>query len=259
MVSDFDLAAASYDVGFTNSSIGKAQRRRVYYYLDRWLDHESGTVLELNCGTGTDAIYLTGKGQKVTATDASIAMLEQAREKAAGLDIKFRELNLLDLEDPSLQKNYDLLFSNFGGLNCLHPAQLGRFLEQAEKLMAPNGQMILVLMSRSCLLERWYYRYKSDPAAAKRRSDGGPLEVMMDGVAVPTWYYDPKDLQPLLPQNLKLVKAYPIGISIPPSYMQQGMDKYPWMLKLGAVLEPLLATPSLAHRGDHFIVKIERS
>jgi len=257
MVSEFDIAAATYDAEFSRSSIGKAQRERVYHYLNRWLP-AALNILEVNCGTGIDAVYLAKKGHRVTATDASEAMLKRGQEKGAGLDIRFASLDLRDLAQPWLETTYDLVFSNFGGLNCLHPAEFGRFMEQAANLLSEGGQLILVLMSRSCLLEDVYYRLKGQPKEAKRRHDGGPLEVNVNGVDVPTWYYNPKDVEALLPAGLKIQAAHPIGISIPPSYMQQGIDKQPWLLKLGAALEPILSLPAFASRGDHFILKIVR-
>lgn len=259
MVKDFDIAAATYDQEFTQSSIGKAQRARVYHYLHKWLAGKQGlNILEVNCGTGADAVHLSQMGHRVTATDASLAMLEQARIKTTTKDIRLLQLDLKALDDPRLEKDYDLIFSNFGGLNCLSAEQLGLFLEQAERSLSANGELILVLMSRSCALERIYYRLKGDREKAYRRAGGGPLMVAVNGLYVNTWYYNPKDLQALLPAGLSIQKAYPVGISIPPSYMQKGINRKPWLLKLGAWLEPLIAIPPLASMGDHYILKIVR-
>jgi len=41
-----------------------------------------GTVLELGCGTGADAIYLAQRGFEVTAVDSSPTALERARTRA---------------------------------------------------------------------------------------------------------------------------------------------------------------------------------
>ena len=53
----FDSLAAKYDDLFTRSVIGRAQRGAVWEALvDRF---EPGAhILELNCGTGEDAVYL---------------------------------------------------------------------------------------------------------------------------------------------------------------------------------------------------------
>ena len=47
-----------------------------------------GRVLELGCGTGTNALFLAQLGFDVTAVDLSKAALEHAREKAAQAKVK---------------------------------------------------------------------------------------------------------------------------------------------------------------------------
>jgi SAM-dependent methyltransferase len=56
--------------------------------------NRGGVVLELGCGSGLLTRYLLEAGHRVIATDASPAMLDLAREVAAGADI--RELVLPD-------------------------------------------------------------------------------------------------------------------------------------------------------------------
>ncbi|MFN8447316.1 MAG: class I SAM-dependent methyltransferase [Anaerolineae bacterium] len=75
-------------------------------------------ILELGCGTGEDALYLAGRGVRVTATDASPAMLAVARAKTADQPLVFvqpLDLNALPADFPA----FDGVFANFGVLNCL--------------------------------------------------------------------------------------------------------------------------------------------
>jgi len=52
MVKDFDIASTNYDISFTFSNIGKAQRRMVYNHLNSILKQDKElSILELNCGT----------------------------------------------------------------------------------------------------------------------------------------------------------------------------------------------------------------
>lgn len=79
----FDPLASTYDSDFTNTAIGRYLRGRVQARLEQHFragDH----VLELGCGTGEDARWLAGRGVAVLATDASAAMLDITRAKAAG-------------------------------------------------------------------------------------------------------------------------------------------------------------------------------
>jgi len=78
----FDDLAKDYDVGFTESAIGKMQRNRVWHFLGhRILSSEKSKILEVNCGTGVDAIWLADKGHEVLATDISPEMIERASSK----------------------------------------------------------------------------------------------------------------------------------------------------------------------------------
>src|SRR5215218_7353193 len=59
--------------------------------LKAWLPHNSATVLDIGCGTGSLSIVLAGLGHKVTGVDLSPSMISLAQAKAAtyGLPIEF--------------------------------------------------------------------------------------------------------------------------------------------------------------------------
>ncbi|NNJ54292.1 MAG: class I SAM-dependent methyltransferase, partial [Ignavibacteriaceae bacterium] len=72
MNSAFDSVAENYDATFTQTKIGKAQREIVWGYLESVLiDKDNLKILELNCGTGEDAVWFSKKGHTVLATDVS--------------------------------------------------------------------------------------------------------------------------------------------------------------------------------------------
>jgi ubiquinone/menaquinone biosynthesis C-methylase UbiE len=48
-----------------------------------------GAVLDIGCGPGDNAVFLARRGHDVTALDAASAAVDQARERAKGLDIEF--------------------------------------------------------------------------------------------------------------------------------------------------------------------------
>ncbi len=78
----FDTIAEEYDTSFTNSIIGNAQREIVWSYLEKTLPKNKNlNILELNCGTGEDALWFAKKGHKVLATDISEKMLEITNDK----------------------------------------------------------------------------------------------------------------------------------------------------------------------------------
>ena len=118
----FDSVAEQYDDQFTRSVVGRTQRDAVWRKVAATFSRGQH-ILELNCGTGEDALFLARNGISVTALDASRKMVLQARRRH-GLEapcspIRFELVpteNLGELNDAPL---FDGVFSNFSGLNCV--------------------------------------------------------------------------------------------------------------------------------------------
>ena len=83
VASPFDILAETYDTDFTESAIGKLQRERVWQGLYQLLAtyNRPLKILEINCGTGFDALALASLGHMVIATDAAEVMIEKAKER----------------------------------------------------------------------------------------------------------------------------------------------------------------------------------
>jgi len=166
-MSSFDQAAPTYDATFTDTTIGRVQRDRVWRYLDSHLPITSPiNILELNCGTGEDAIYLADRGHKVVATDLSPKMLEEVSRKVQIRKLESKiAVTKLDMTAPSLSdevgsfetpKSFDLIFSNFGGVNCLEKEELIQLSHFIKDRLAKNGSLIIVAMPRYCLFDILY-------------------------------------------------------------------------------------------------------
>ena len=93
MSPEFDAIAAGYDAEFSHTLLGKMLRERVRMVMQeqKWVqkpqkEASSSTIiplaLELNAGTGEDALWLAQQGWQVLATDISAEMLAQAEQKA---------------------------------------------------------------------------------------------------------------------------------------------------------------------------------
>src|SRR5437016_1424344 len=114
----FDHVAARYDVDATNVELSRWLRVRVWERL-AGLFKSGDRVLEIGCGTGEDAIWLAKRGIHVTASDASAAMLAEARRKArqegVGDLIELRQLDLARAAAWDVPNSaYDGVTSNFG-------------------------------------------------------------------------------------------------------------------------------------------------
>ncbi|WP_242894986.1 class I SAM-dependent methyltransferase [Actinomadura litoris] len=101
-----------------------------------------GTALDLGCGEGADAVWLAGRGWRVTATDVSRVALERAVRHAADAGVADRvDLQRHDLAVSFPAGTYDLVSAQF-----LHsPAPLPReeVLRAAAAAVAPGGTLLI--------------------------------------------------------------------------------------------------------------------
>jgi SAM-dependent methyltransferase len=107
-------------------------------------------VLDVGCGTGTDALALARHGIHVVGVDGSESMIAQMRTKAvqAGLmdSVTGRVLRIEDLS--ALEGVFDGAVSSFAALSTV---DLARFSADAARLV--RGRMVLHLLNRFSLWE----------------------------------------------------------------------------------------------------------
>ncbi|MEW7280225.1 class I SAM-dependent methyltransferase [Aquimarina sp. 2201CG1-2-11] len=260
MSSFFDIAATTYDNTFTNTKIGKAQREKVYRNLQSiFLTSEKLTILEVNCGTGEDALEFDKRNHKVVATDISENMVEIAKHKGKNTHVDFHVLDCNALsEHPVSKSKYDIIFSNFGGLNCLSYKEMQDFIQATAGLLKPSGKLIMVLMPKNCFWERLYFSIKGNFKNATRRNTNDAVSVNVDGTKVPTWYYNPKDIMLMKNKKFSLVKYIPIGISVPPSYLEKSfITKFP-IWNIIYTVEKYIHFGFLAKYADHFLIELQK-
>jgi trans-aconitate methyltransferase len=257
MINDFDIHAQNYDAVFTHSIIGKAQRNRVYAYLEKEIDTTSQlSILELNCGTGEDATYFHQQGHHVIATDISEEMIAVAKQKHQ--DIRFQSLDITTITPTTFDQKFDLIFSNFGGLNCLSETQLRDFLATSQALLTDHGKIVMVIMPKNTLWERFYFLLKFQYKNAFRRNTKKAVHANVEGIQVPTWYYNPKDITAFAKAYTNPIHSKPIGIAIPPSYLEPYFKNKPRFMKLLITLESWFQSPFWAKYADHFLISFEK-
>jgi len=103
----------------------------------------------------------------------------------------------LDLTNPNefnFEQKYDLVFSNFGGLNCVDKESLKNITLFISSILNDRGRIIFVLMPKICLWESFYFLLKLKFSSVFRRASTKPLNVQLNGGNVRTFYYSPKEL-----------------------------------------------------------------
>ena len=258
----FDHIATTYDDLFTRSMIGQLQRKRVWSYLEKITPELKGLdILELNCGTGEDAILFSEKGFNIIATDISEEMLSITQEKVQQFSLQNKiSSHYLDLEsfdDTLFNKKFDLVFSNFGGLNCIPPETLKHLIDRIPSVLAPGGRFIGVVMGKHCTWETFYFLLKLKFNKAFRRWTSKSIDADLNGVFVKTWYYSPSQIKRWAKRKFKIKNILPVGLSIPPSYLENFFSQRKrTLLRLNGIEKRLGNVSLLSAFSDHYIIDL---
>lgn len=261
----FDILAATYDEDFSHTQIGKLQRARVWEKLLPVLQayKKPLNILEINCGTGEDALQLAAMGHTVIATDASAVMIAKATKKistsaASQNRVSFMQCSFEELALQSFDSKFDLIFSNFGGLNCIHSSGLTALSKVFAKLLNPGGQLFFVVMGTFCAWETGWHLIRGKFSTAFRRWKK-EVPFTIAGKTIPVYYYSPATFKKLLYHEFAYINSFAAGLFIPPSYLEPIFLKHQAMLGKLNALERKLAGPSIMCRlSDHYCIVFKK-
>jgi ubiquinone/menaquinone biosynthesis C-methylase UbiE len=255
----FDRIAQDYDQIFTDSLIGRAQRDAVWKVLTRTFRADE-KVLELNCGTGEDAIFLAANGVSVLALDASPQMIARAEQRlqhnAPQVSVVFCELPTERIGELHPETQFDGVLSNFSGLNCV--ADLGAAASSLAGLVKQGGRLVLCFSTRFCLIEIMYYLAVGQWRKAFRRCKGYS-EVTLDGMQFTVYYPTVRKIRQSFAPDFRLSFCTGIGVAMPPSYFEGWVRRHAGLVPLLRWTEALLATfPIFRSTGDHVLLCFEK-
>ena len=255
----FDEMAATYDAAFTQSQVGRAQRNCVWHVLRRTFQPHD-RILELNCGTGEDALFLAGNTMSVYACDASAAMIETAirrqQTEAPGTDVTFRHLPTEHIAALRSANGFDGVLSNFSGLNCVK--DLGATAKALSELVDPGSVLVLCFSTRFCLTEIFYFLLCGEWRKALRRCSGSTT-ARIGSQRIEIYYPTVYQLRKLFAPYFTLRECTGIGVGIPPSYLDSHVAHRPRLFKFLCLLEHMLAAlPLFRVTGDHMLLTFVR-
>lgn len=188
-------------------------------------------ILELNCGTGMDTIFLTQKGYSIVAIDNAPGMLQQLKGKIEGTEladkISVQQCNFEHLEQLQPQ-TFDHIYSNFSGLNCT--PKLDQVLLSLKPLLRKGGKVSLVIMPKVCPWEIIMLLKGKFKTAFRRFSPNGAT-AHIEGVHFTTWYYNPSFVLRTLRNDYNLLSLKGISIAVPPPFIEHFVERHPRLFR----------------------------
>lgn len=256
----FSKQAPLFDELYSGDTIIQYKRKRVRDHILQWLQPDSN-ILELNAGTGDDAIFFAQQGHHIHATDISEVMQTMLREKVKLHDLQSNVTSEIcsytDLQNLFNQGPYDLIFSNFAGLNCTN--ELSKVLRSFDVLLKPGGFVTLVILPKFCLWE-FLLIFKGKFKTAFRRftySKGSKAHI--EDQFFRCWYYNPSFVKRSLKDSFKFLSVEGLCTIVPPSYIEKFAEKYQKAYRFLKKKEDRLKTKwPWKNIGDYYIITLQK-
>lgn len=223
------------------------------------------TLLELNAGTGLDAVAFARHGIRVTATDIADGMIEQMRRKAEYFALgeylsvqqcSFNALETLNERASPSPRAFDHIFSNFGGLNCAD--DLASVIQSLKPLVKPQGTVTLVIMPPICPWEIFSV-LKGNTRAFRRWKRGGAM-AHVEGEYFTVRYYSPGYVERAFGEGFEGIHLEGLASIAPPPHAAENFAKrFPRAYAaLARVDERLSRLPMFRSCADHFLMSFRK-
>jgi ubiquinone/menaquinone biosynthesis C-methylase UbiE len=134
-------------------------------------------LLDLGCGTGRHALWLSAAGARVTAVDFSEGMLSEARRKPGAEAVRFLAHDLQQ-PLPFETASFDRVVS---GLVLEHLRDLRFVFGEARRVLASGGRAVVSAMHPAMFLKGAQARF-TDPASGEKVQPGSVNHSLGDFV-----------------------------------------------------------------------------
>lgn len=212
----FSKQSVHFDADDRNNIVLTDLRADIYHHVSALLP-QPGRILELNAGTGIDAEYFSSLGHSVLATDLSDGMIaclnRRKTDPATRGRIDVRQLSFEDIAQLD-ESGFDLVFSNFGGLNCTD--NLAKVASGAAAKVKPGGYLVWVIMPRITPWE--LLSVLKGNRNAWRRLSNNAVRAHLEGEYFPTWYYSLKEIRHAMPAQFEFISSIGLAAVSPPPH-----------------------------------------
>lgn len=233
------------------------RRNLIRKHVESFLNPQD-TILEINAGSGIDAVYFAKKGHPVLATDIAdnSEVYINIKIKTEGLkNLEFQKLSFTNLKHIENRK-FNHIFSNYGGLNCA--SKLEEIFSQFNHLLLPKGYVSLVIMPKYYPWEMATF-LKGNKNAFRRWKKDGVLADVTDHL-IPIYYYSPKQIEKAMGKDFTAVSTKNIG-TFYPSLHYNSFQKYPktmrFLMRFDSWINSKWITPKGV--GDYFIITFQKT
>ena len=218
----FDSASEEYDFTIGSNFINVWIRERSIREL-LGLTRSDDVLLEIGCGTGTEAIRISKQVKGVVATDISPSMIDLLRRKVEARKLAGRVKALqARAVDVGLAREHlpggraRVAYSFNGALNC--ELELARFPRVLWEIVEPGGYFVCSVRNRFCLEESLVQgallRFRSLTPRKKQ-----PKMVSVGGMDIPAYYYHPWEFAAFFRPYFEAKKQVALPAILPPPYL----------------------------------------
>lgn len=210
-------------------------------------------VLDLGCGTGEDALFLSENGALVTAVDFSQNMLDAAQNKSrayiGGKNIRFVKSDIEGFLNNN-STEFNLVISNFDAVNYIE--DIPAFSNSTACALKPGGSLIVTVLNKVCLSEFFYsvmtLRLSRAYWALVNRN-----KYLVNGLGLRS----PGEMKKLMAENFTPVRVTGVGIFIPPHNLEGMYGKISFLLPALLQAEKLVRRNRLFCKfSDHYIIEM---
>ena len=167
-------------------------------------------------------------------------------------------LDLDSFNETLFDKKFDLIFSNFGGINCINPDSLRTLFEKLPTILNPGGRFVGVVMPKFCAWETVFFLLRFQFKKAFRRLSAKETLSDLHGPAAKTWYYHPKQITAWSKENFRLVSLQPVGLTLPPAYLERFFSvRKRWLTRLNRIERRFSQSRMFSAMADNYIIDLQ--
>lgn len=252
----FSAQAPLFDGIQSNSSMLEWMRSVVHRHMDEFLK-PNDTIVDINAGTGIDALHFARLGHTVHAMDLAAGMVAQIKKKIEEHHLE----GIVTTEQRSFTeagglapRKFDHIFSNFGGLNCV--PDLRPVAQQLAMIVKLGGLITMVIMPKICPWEIMHLLRGNTDIGLRRLHKNG-VTAHIEGHYFTTYYFSVSDAVKAFGEQFTVVSIRGVASCSPPPTMEKFPKRLPRLYSFLQQCDEYLTTfPPFNRWADQFILTL---